>query len=151
MSKLLKCFIISFIFAVGFAARSYALNVDLGAEHGVELDKASYAIRYAFYKATGTAWPKSEYEDRKKFLENWYDGIEQEQQLAQQQQKQQEEMEKQEQEQKKQEKRQEQEKIKRRQELKEREKKQERERQKRFDDKIRDRQRRIDEFRRNQR
>ncbi len=50
-------------------------NVDLQAEHGENLDKASFPIRFKFQKSTGMVWKESSYEDRKSFLEGYYNQL----------------------------------------------------------------------------
>lgn len=48
------------------------LNVDLVKEHGQQLSKASFYLRFKFEKTTGVKWYSSSYDQRKAFLEDYY-------------------------------------------------------------------------------
>ena len=60
--------ILFFVFTAGFAFA----GVDLQAEHGEDLNKAPFVMRYKFEQSTGVNWYTSTYGQRKGFLEQWY-------------------------------------------------------------------------------
>ena len=71
---------ISFLFISG----GFATEEELQAEHGQELTKASFIMRYKFHKDTGVDWKESSYEERMKFLEEWHNNLSNEAKAAEQ-------------------------------------------------------------------
>ena len=69
-------------FVLFFAVPALAAKVDLAAEHGKDLSKASFVVRYKFQKTTGVAWTKATYAQRRIFLEKWYADLEAERKRA---------------------------------------------------------------------
>lgn len=47
----------------------------LEAEHGEELDRADFVMRYKFLKTTGREWADTDYEEREEFLTSWYEDL----------------------------------------------------------------------------
>ena len=66
MALLTVCFL---LFTHGAMA---ARKINLEPLHGKDLKKADFVLRYKFAKMTHMAWEKSTYEQRKAFLERWY-------------------------------------------------------------------------------
>lgn len=48
----------------------------LESQHGKNLDKADFIVRYKFEQKTKKSWDESTYDDRLEFLEIWHDDLE---------------------------------------------------------------------------
>lgn len=80
MNRLIRAWVIVFALLVA-PAGAYA-KVNLEANHGKDLTKADFVVRYKFQKTTGIDWKQSTLAQRKTFLEKWYADLDKDKKLA---------------------------------------------------------------------